>query len=312
MSAKSPLTQEENAQLIERYTPLIKKYVGKFARYNRFLPLKVRRQIAAQGVCEAGRDHGKDATPLQVEDGIRTAFLRELREHQKSLPREPRPCCGSTALKSCPCEKQATQKGSRENGFGNGNPNLVSIDDNDCYRKAAESVAADTLDKETEIWREMVRRAETEMPQEMRKVYHAKFVENKSMAKIGEETGRTRKAVERVVNEIKDYLAENAPKFEAVSRSDYAETSKSWPKVVSCPEPPADRHLVGVSKLTTCMYCHSSEHLSDGHRSPIEKKKLKRKTSLKGRKRVAKEIPVYLPEECPEELGVLCGVGEDA
>ena len=310
MSAKTPLLPEENDILIKRYTPLIKKYVGKFARYNKFLPLEDRRQTAARGVCEAGRDHGKDATPLQVEDGIRTALLRELREHQKSLPREPRPCCGSTALKSCPCEKQAMQKGSHENGFGNGNPKLVSIDDNDCYRKAAEAIPADTSDKETEIWLEMIRKAETEMPEEMRKVYHDKFVENKSMAKIGEETGRTRKVVERVVGEIKDYLTENAPKFEAVSRSDYAETSKSALMVVPCPEPPADRHLVGISKLTTCMYCHSSEHLSDGHRSPIEKKKLKRQTS-KARKRVVKEIPAYLHEESHEEVGVLCGVGED-
>jgi hypothetical protein len=316
MPVKKPLTQAENAVLVERYNPLVKKLLAKFANYE-FLAPEDREQVASLGILEAGADHGKDATPLQVEDAIRGAFLRELRSHQKNNPRLKCPECGSVAAKPCKHKQQAAQETINRNAnyaFGKTNSLLVPISDenSDGQEGIPDTSCGSFDDNETEVWLDATVKA---MPEDLQPLYRLKFVERNSVAKISAATGLTRKEVAGRVEKAKLFIREHAlssaspnalrviPCFKRpVSQSHLEVLQAERPKVVFYIAPPEPPPLPRLSTLKACMYCHSPEHKWYEHRSPLKKRK-------SGRKAVVRELPER--EESHEELGVLCGVGDD-
>jgi hypothetical protein len=204
MSAKHTLTQAENEVLIECYGPLAKKLLSKFAKYE-FLTLEDREQIVWLGILEAGADHGKDATPLQVEDAIRATFLRELRSNQKNNPRMKCLECGSVAFRPCKHKRQLAKEALTRNvdyAFGKTNSLLVPG-----LRGIPDTNSASFGYKETEVW---LAATVKDMPEHLRLLYKLKFVEKKSLADVSAATGLTKKAVEGRVGKAKRFIRDRA------------------------------------------------------------------------------------------------------
>jgi hypothetical protein len=307
MPAKHTLTEAENAILIERFTPLAKKLVRKYEGCNEFLPEEDREQDASLGIIEAGVRYGKDVELPQVASAIRSKFRERWWQHLKNNPRSKCPECGSFAFKPCKHKRQLAKEALSRNvdyAFGKTNSLLVPIpsEDRDGRGGIPGTSCASFDEKETAVFLDRSKKA---LPKDLQLLYQLKFEENKSLAEISAATGLTKKVVEGRVKKAENFIRERASTFKhSIPQSYWEILQAERPKVVFYIEPPPAPPLPRLSTLTTCMYCHSPEHKWYEHRSPIERKKR--------RKVVVERLPAREPEDSHEELGVLCGVGEDA
>jgi hypothetical protein len=68
-------------------------------------------QNAALGIFVAAADHGANATPLQIQDGIREEHRQARKSENKNRPTKSCPVCGSNTVKECPHKREARKFG---------------------------------------------------------------------------------------------------------------------------------------------------------------------------------------------------------